>query len=206
MNKSVYRRPNKQKTLVVKDRRSAAALPALDVIPPPLEVDAFSECHVTPPEVAGRMVSYLGEVGDFLTLEPEAGTGNILEALLNSGHSVNETVAIERHIGLCHAIEKRFKDEQYIQPISSCFLEYAEGAAGRIEYPRIIMNPPFRKTKKHIEAALSLLGRGGHNLPAALVALVPITFKHDEAETLEILPNTTFPTAKVNTKIIKIER
>ena len=37
-----------------------------------------------------------------------------------------------------------------------------------------------------------------------LVALVPITFQHDEAETLENLSNDTFSAAKVNTKIIRI--
>jgi hypothetical protein len=50
------------------------------------------------------------------------------------------------------------------------------------------------------------MGRGGHAEPATLVALVPITFQHDDAETLETLPPDTFATAKVHTKIIRIER
>lgn len=78
--------------------------------------------------------------------------------------------------------------------------------AGRVEFPRIIMNPPFSSVRKHIAAALRLMGRGGHAEPARLVALVPITFDHPEAVTLETLPADTFATAKVNTKIICIER
>ncbi len=56
-----------------------------------------------------------------------------------------------------------------------------------------------------MKAALSLLGCGGHEV-ATLVALVPITYQHDEAEELEELDRETFPTAAVSTKIIRIER
>lgn len=73
-------------------------------------------------------------------------------------------------------------------------------------YPRIIMNPPFSEVRKHIAAALTLLGRGGHEAHAVLVALVPTTFVHPNAETLEILPTDTFATAKVHTKIIRITK
>jgi len=67
------------------------------------------------------------------------------------------------------------------------------------------MNPPFKAIKKHINAALSLLGTDAHDT-AVLVALVPVTFNHDEAETLEELPRDTFSTAQVSTKIIRVER
>jgi len=204
MDKSVYQRPKKPKTMLVTKRTGAPEM----ALPDPVEaiaVHSSTECHVTPPEVAARMVEYLGPPGDYLTVDPEAGTGALLKALFDASHSVNELVAIEREASLCKAIRKRFKGDQYINPINRCFLEYTAEAVGKVEYPRIIMNPPFRHVKKHVEAALSLLGRNGHEL-ATLVALVPITFDHDEAEELEILPNTTFATAKVNTKIIRFTR
>jgi hypothetical protein len=53
------------------------------------------------------------------------------------------------------------------------------------------MNPPFSDVRKHISAALSLMGRDGHAEPATLVALVPVD---------------TFSTARVNTKIIRIRK
>lgn len=174
-------------------------------VPEVVTVDRSTECHVTPLPVAARMVDYLGPVGDFLTLDPQAGTGNLIQALYDSGHSRYETVAIERHHELCNAIRRRFTGDQYIDPIQRCFLEYAAESAGRIEFPRIITNPPFRHVKKHMTAAISLLGRGGHDV-ASLVALVPITYQHPEAEELETLDRDTFPTAAVSTKIIRIER
>jgi len=186
-------------------RRREAPATALPVMPEIITVDTYSECHVTPLAVARRMVSYLGETGDFLTLEPSAGSGNLIQALYDSGHSSNELVAIERHHKLCAEIRKRFNGNQTIDPINECFIEYAERVKGLGEYPRIIMNPPFKKVKAHLRSALSLLGPGGHDR-AVLVALVPITFHHDEAETLEELSRDTFSTVQVSTKIIRIER
>ena len=204
MNKDLYTRPHKPKRLTV-TRRGAVPSQALAPLPEILEVDTFSECHVTPASVAARMVEHLGPTGDYLTLEPSAGTGNLIHALYESGHSRCELTAIERHHSLCTLIRERFDGDQYVDPIQQCFLEYADEAQGRIEFPRILMNPPFRGVKKHLKAALQLLGRAGHDR-ATLVALVPITYEHDEAELLEELNRETFPLAKVSTKIIRIER
>ncbi len=204
MNPSLYTRPNKPNRMIVTRRTGA---PEMAHLSPPdvVSVDRFTECHVTPLSVGRRMVEYLGPVGDFMTLEPEGGTGNLVQVLFESGHSFNELTVIERHSGLCSAIRDRFKGEQCVSPINQCFLEYAAEAKGKIEFPRIIMNPPFRHVKKHIAAALGLLGCGGHDV-ATLVALVPITFSHCEAEDLEELGSDTFSAAKVSTKIIRFRR
>ncbi|AOR76524.1 hypothetical protein BES08_07040 [Novosphingobium resinovorum] len=61
-----------------------------------------------------------------------------------------------------------------------------------------------RDVRKHVAAAVSLMGRNGHDDVPTLVALVPITFRHPGAEELETLPADTFDTAKVYTKIIRI--
>jgi len=202
MDASVYQRPRKPKQMLVtrRDRidEQGGSRPA-----EPVEVWKGTECHVTPSEVAQRMVGYLEAGQDCLTLEPSAGTGNLMQALLDSGHSALELIAVEQSQELCKTIRARFKGE--IDPICRCFLNYAEEANAWGEYPRIIMNPPFRAVKKHMDAALSLLGQGGHDL-AVLVALVPITYQHPEAITHEVLPNDTFSTAAVNTKIIGIYR
>lgn len=202
MDKSLFKRPNKPKSMVVTRRRKETPAMALPDIPKIPAVDQYTECHVTPLAIAHRMVSYLGGMGDYLTLEPSAGTGNLLQALYDSGHSPYELVAIERHINLCSEIRKRFSGNQTINPICECFLAYAEKAQGQIEYPRIIMNPPFKKVRQHIKAALSLLGKAGHS-EAVLVALVPITYSHEDVETLEELPRDTFSLAAVSTKIVR---
>lgn len=201
MKPSVYSRPGKPLVIPVKRRRDFEPLAKVE----PAEivaVDKFTECHVTPPDVAARMVGYLGSVGDYLTLEPSAGTGNLSRALLAAGHSRYELCQVERHNSLAARLHG-------IGPvINRCFLEYAEEARGKVEFPRVLMNPPFSDVRKHVAAALSLMGTGGHGhgFRPTLVALVPITFRHDDAEELEILPDDTFSTAKVRTKIIRIQR
>lgn len=199
MKAKLYTRPAKPMFVSVKHRCDFEAVKATA----PIEivaVDKFTECHVTPDAVAARMVSYLGPQGDFLTLEPSAGTGQLVRALFAAGHSRYEITMVERHIKLANNLHG-------LGPvINRCFLEYAEEARWKVEFPRIIMNPPFSQVRKHVAAALSLLGRNGHTEPATLVALVPVTFEHDEAETLEHLPDDTFATARVHTKVIRIRR
>lgn len=199
MKPNVYSRPAKPLFVPVKQRNDFVELAKAEPVEI-IAVDKFTECHVTPPDVAARMVRYLGPVGDYLTLEPSAGTGQLTKALLASGHSQFELTQVERHIKLASGLV------QYGPVINRCFLEWAGEVAGSVCYPRIIMNPPFRDVRKHMAAALSLLGQGGHEEPATLVALVPTTFDHPEAETLEVLPVDTFATARVNTKVIRITR
>lgn len=204
MNRNLYTRPNKPARLTVTHRREVP-VQAPRPLPAIVEVDRGSECHITPAPIAARMVEYLGPPGDFLTLEPSAGTGNLIHALYAAGNSCRELTAIERHHALCSVVRERFTGDQYIDPLQRCFLAYAAEMQGRIEYPRIVMNPPFRDVRKHMGAALSLLGCGGHGC-ATSVALVPITYTHDDAEILEVLDVDTFPTAKVSTKLVRFER
>ncbi|MCY1170787.1 hypothetical protein D9M73_108770 [compost metagenome] len=144
------------------------------------------------------MVRYLGDVGDYLTLEPSAGTGNLSRALIESGHSRYELVQVERHTKLAGQLHR------FGTVINRCFLEYAFEVRGKVQFPRVIMNPPFREVRKHIAAARDLMGAHGHSEAPTLVALVPITFQTDDMETLEHLPDDTFATAKVLTKIVRI--
>jgi hypothetical protein len=169
---SVYTRPDKPKRIAVTRRdREPARVPDL---PQPVEVSAASECHVTPADVAQRMVDYLGDQS--LTLEPSAGTGALIRPLQG------EYVAVERQYGLCP-----------FPHVNQCFLEYA--AECQTRFSGVVMNPPFRKAKQHVRAALSLCD-------GVVIALVPITFP--DGETLEVLPRDTFALVKVHTKIIRI--
>ena len=203
MKPSVYKRPQKPMHVAVRRRESFAKLDKFELAEP-IAVDAATECHVTPEDVARRMVRYLGPAGDYLTLEPSAGTGQLVRALIAAGHSPCEIVMVERHVKLAASLSSI--ERQGAGLINRCFLEYAAEVRGKVEFPRVIVNPPFSQVRKHVDAALSLMGRHGHTAAPVLVALVPITYQHDDAETLEILPPDTFATAKVNTKIIRIEK
>lgn len=198
MKAACYRMPRHPQRLNVR-RRDDFAPPSAAPVPEIVAVDKATECHVTPSDVAARMVQYLGPAGDYLTLEPSAGTGALTQALLDSGHSRYEICQVERHIGLASKLHR-------LGPvINQCFLEYANGARGKVQFPRVIMNPPFRYVRQHVAAARSLMGRNGHDCPPVLVALVPITFQDPDAETLETLGPDTFALARVRTKIIRIK-
>lgn len=207
MNSNLYCRPDKPKRMVVKSRKGGevATLPPLQTIP---EIHYSSECHVTPPEVAARMVEYLGSYPQKQTLEPSAGTGALVNALLEQGHSKQELVVVELNVELNGRLGASFGRD--ITHIRGCFLEWAGQVGARGQFAQIIMNPPFKNVKKHIAAALGLLGPGGHEY-ACLVALVPVAFSvpHSagyESEELETLGSDTFAHAKVNTKIVRITK
>lgn len=199
MKQSLYTRPNKPRRIEVKKREDAPEM-ARDSLPELLEVDAYSECHITPQPTGEDMASYLYDA-DGLILEPQAGTGELIEALNFAGYDLKRVVAVERNIKLMNSLHDRFEDNLN-EIVSDCFLEFAHRVQGRIFYPNIIMNPPFKAVKKHMKAAISLLSRTDSD--ACLVALVPVTYEHPKAELIETLPDTTFSTAKVNTKIIRI--
>jgi phospholipid N-methyltransferase len=199
MDKSIYIRPNKPSTITVRRRRAEVPSFAPLEVPQVIAVDRATECHVTPASVAARMVDYL-EAGNSLTLEPEAGTGNLMQALLEAGHSPGNLVAIERHVSLFKVLKTRFVGSGSVTLMNRCFLDYAKEVAGKVEYPRILMNPPFSQVRAHMGAALSLIGPG-----SVLVALVPITYEHDDAQTMEVLGRNTFANAQVMTKIVRFE-
>ncbi|PHR62272.1 MAG: methyltransferase type 11 [Robiginitomaculum sp.] len=200
MNIDLYTRPQKPLRISYVEKPEYIKPEKVEIVEP-IYVDKATQCHVTPDEVADRMVEYLGPQGDVRTLEPSGGTGALIRALYRAGHSQFEMVVVERNIQLARKLDS---EPLYCNTWQMCFLEYAQQAQNQIEIPRVIMNPPFDRVKAHIEAAMSLMGRNGHQERPCLVALVPITYHHPDAETMEELPNTTFSTCKVNTKIIRI--
>lgn len=197
MRADVYKRPNKPATLARKDRRGREVdEKAVKAPPPPVMVDRGTECHVTPPEVAARMADCLGPISGPI-LEPSAGTGNLVAALLDAGADPADVVAVERHGRLADHCRDRFGGR--VAVYFEDFLEHAADDAGR--FAGVLINPPFSEVRAHMRAALSALRPGG-----VLVALVPVTFDHPDAEEIERLSADTFSAARVHTKIIRIER
>ena len=201
MKKSVYQRPNKPARKGVYKRERVPDRAPFQA-PPLLEVHRSTECHVTPTDVAARMVEYLEPERTDLICEPQAGTGNLIAALLDYGISIKNINAVEKNQELYQLLVQRFPGG--LNLYSGCFLDYAALMSRRIRCTRVITNPPFKEVRKHMDAAVDLLGcgNGGRSI---LVGLVPITYQHPLAETLEELPITTFPSAAVHTKLIKME-
>lgn len=190
---SMYSRPDKPMFIDVKKRSRlelSASLPITEKIP---VVDKSTECHVTPPDVCKRMVDYAEPNGTEIFAEPHFGTGNIINAMLDAGINAKNIVGIERHNALFDYTRRRF--EQELTLVNDCFLEFARNTVIKVDC--FILNPPFRPCIKHFAAAVSLLNPGGR-----IIALVPISFEYEGAVELEKLPDTTFLTTKVKTKLI----
>lgn len=193
MKPELYRMAKRPTFLPVKRREDFAPI-VKNEVPEIVAVDKFTECHVTPPDVAARMVRYLGGCPGSSTrvLEPSAGTGNLSRALIAAGYDPAQIVQVEKHIRLSQGLHS------FGIVVNSCFLEYAETACrGATRFERVVMNPPFSDVRKHVAAAVGLLAPCG-----MLVALVPVTFRGGEE--LETLPPDTFAHAKVHTKIVRI--
>lgn len=195
MKPELYRMAKRPAPIPVRRRDDFAPIEAV-AAPDIVAVDKFTECHVTPPDVAARMVHYLGEYPGRLrrVLEPSAGTGNLSRALISAGYDPSQIVQVERHIRLSQGLH------EFGCVANTCFLEYAAShCPGTVQFERVIMNPPFSGVRKHVAAARGLLAPGG-----ALVALVPVTFLADDMDEIESLGPDTFATAKVWTKIIRL--
>lgn len=193
MNPSAYKRPKKPDYIHVK-RRADKTVQSVEV-PQLVAVDACTECHVTPADVAARMVRYLRLEGTERVLEPNAGTGNLIAALIAAGHPVELLAGVEQHHRLAETARARFGGQVAVTQMD--FLDLYSGDT----FDRVLMNPPFRAVKKHIGRAVQALNAGG-----VCVALVPAPFQWEGAEMLERLEPGIFSAAKVCTKLIRITK
>lgn len=172
----------------------------------------------TPPDLARRMVEAAGMMAGRRILEPSAGTGNLIRAILNdaTGADCCRVVAVEINGQLAQGL-RTMRDktvhasETGLQIHARDFLECDEDTLGRFDFA--LMNPPFKDGSdiKHIEHARRFLKPGGRlvaicaNGPRQRAALLPIV--EETGGTWEDLPAGTFKDAgtNVNTALIVIE-
>lgn len=203
MKKSVYSRPNKPLEGTVKKRNTGQDLlprimQGISGLNDTLEVDYSTECHVTPEREALSLLDYTSfNIDDHIDiLEPQAGTGSILKVI--ERNFVNSNImAVELNQKLFCTLQNDFSDKKNIRLVNSCFIDASNNLISSFDL--VLMNPPFRYAKQHIEAALSCLKKGGE-----LIAIVPSTYKHGDFITVKQLDQV-FSNTKANTKIIKIE-
>lgn len=198
MDASVYMRPNKPLYGVVKKRRRDTVVANVHEVDEPMFVDRSTECHTTPDDVAKRMVEYLNPFYGKV-LEPSAGTGKLICALLDSGVSPLYITAVEKHCQLSVSLRENIVGNVEIH--NMCFLEFAQKNKG--VFSHILMNPPFKRCKQHINTALSLLNDSDES---SMVILVPDSYNHPLFEEVEKLPENTFALANVHTKIMVLNR
>jgi len=169
-----------------------------------VQIAVAPQLFPTPPDLASRMVELAGLEPGMTVLEPSAGTGNILRAILQDHPEGLTMTAIEQDERLARLLGQLFPN---LPTAAMDFLETKEEFTGRFD--RILMNPPFAGAQdvEHINHAITLLKPGGRivaicaNGPRQQEALQPL------ANFWEPLPPGTFKESgtNVNTVLLTIE-
>jgi 16S rRNA G1207 methylase RsmC len=136
-------------------------------------------------------------------LEPSAGTGNILRAIVDAEPTA-EIHAVEINRALCDALPAGLMADG--EALCADFLECTTEQLGR--FRRIVMNPPFADGSdiKHIKHALHFLEPGGCLVaicadgPRQQAELRPL------AATWEELPAGTFADTNVRAVLMTVQR
>jgi len=122
----------------------------------------------TPPDLAARMARLAGStLAGMRVLEPSAGTGNLVRAIMNSatGADCVRIVAVEINSGLVKTLQQQ-RDRTVHANENNFDIRQADFMACNGDlgtFNAILMNPPFEKGHdiKHIMHALTMLRPGG---------------------------------------------
>lgn len=168
----------------------------------PVQVVSAPQLFPTPSRIADLMVSYADIEEKSRILEPSAGTGNILNAIMDKNKGI--PIAIEISPALCEILKNKF-------PLTDVHCrDFLAHDCGKWKYDRIIMNPPFKNGEdiKHILHALTMLKDGG--ILVAICANGPRQRNQlmDLADHWEDLPEGSFKNqgTNVNTALIVITK
>ncbi len=147
-----------------------------------VKVVSAPQLFPTPMDVARRMIDLAGVQAGECVLEPSAGTGNLVQAVLDAVDT--EVLAYEINPQLCAAMSAKFPDYK-VQVRCRDFLTVTDFQGC---YQRILMNPPFEHGSdvKHIEHARTFLAPGGRLV--ALCADGPRQREAFEATAAEYIP------------------
>lgn len=161
------------------------------------------QLYETPQDIARHMVYLLDANYTDTVLEPSAGTGVLVEALIEYGLNWEQIAIVEQNRQLADALANKYK-----RVYPGDFLERCAWELGG-PFERIIMNPPFIKgaDMEHIRHALTMLKPGGRLVgicaggPRQEKAIKPLCFDW------EPLPAGTFKNAgtMVNSVLFTVE-
>ena len=162
-----------------------------------VQVVSAPQLFPTPPALAARMAALAGIEYKDRVLEPSAGTGNLLRAIVEAEPTAS-VHAVEINRALCDALPASLlaDGEALCQDFLTCTTEQLG------HFNRIVMNPPFADGSdiKHIKHALHFLERDGRLValcaagPRQQAELRPL------ATTWEELPEGTFADQGTNVR------
>ena len=124
----------------------------------PVAVSAW-QLFPTPAAVAERMMDWAQLAPGLLVLEPSAGTGNLVRAMLARGVHAEDITAGEIAEDVAREFMRDFPD---VPMLVGDFLEWPPTSGGD-GFDRVVMNPPFHRGEdaRHIHHAAGMLKPGG---------------------------------------------
>ncbi len=132
-----------------------------------VQVVSAPQLFPTPPELAERVIDEAVIESHHRVLEPSAGTGALVHAVLADGFT-GQILAIECNGQLVDGMRNRFsiqRDEERVTVIGCDFLAITPQPEpqGVGQFDRIVMNPPFERGAdlKHMKHAFRFLKDGG---------------------------------------------
>jgi len=163
----------------------------------------------TPPSLAARMVVVARIEPGMCVLEPSAGTGNLVRAVVDVVDT--EVLAYEINAQLCAQLSRTFPSHK-LQVRCKDFLTVTDFMGC---YPRILMNPPFEggQDVDHVNHAWEMLAPGGR-LVAIMSAGVKFrqdkkteafrTFVESVGGEIEDLPEDTFKPSGTSVRTVMV--
>ncbi len=172
-----------------------------------VQIVVADQLFPTPPEIAARMVEVAGLMAGCRILEPSAGTGNIIRAIINNatGFDTCRIVAVEINPSLVGRLKEMrnkflYANESNFEIHLADFLT-CNGSLGFFD--RILLNPPYHNATdiRHILHAQSMLKLEGRLV--ALCANGPRQQEalRDDADLWEILPEGSFKQQGTNVNV-----
>lgn len=155
-----------------------------------VQIAAVPQLFETPDALAARMVDLAEIEPGQSILEPSAGRGAILRAILNNIAVGVDISAIEINAQLVQYLKSTFANINIAQGdfLSTCTAH---------KFDRIIMNPPFGGAQdiKHIQHAATLLKPNGRLVALCASGARQVLAFKEWATTWELLPAGTFKEA-----------
>lgn len=158
----------------------------------------------TPPDVAAQMADILDIFDGARVLEPSAGTGRLIQAVIDEAHDMRITVkldAIEIKQSLADDLARRFPnfDVHCMDFMTARLPDY---------FDRVIMNPPFNNGEdiKHIRRAFDLLKQGGRLVAICADGPRQRAALKDQASDWIELPAGTFSGTSVRSVIVVLDK
>ncbi len=162
----------------------------------------INQTFFTPPDIARRMVEKASWHTGFSVLEPSAGTGRLIEAVIRKCKPSN-LFAVEKNDQLAQQLKEKFAGDSRVTIYHDDFLQLKSPG----QFDRVIMNPPFDKGAdiKHIRHAMSFLRPGGRLISICGNGPKQAREFLDGAAEWEELPAGTFEGTRVKTVILVLD-